>query len=307
MANFCNVKGEKISEVTLPNSMNTASQDVTVGLWGYLDSEGNELQILAPPYVNVKKGDVAGQIRQYQLSSYHPGRWTLEARTQAGATWDTLTVFVKALDGTPAGGHKYTNNPNEVVTRQTTPKPREVVSMLLQAWPALTEQGARTLTAQFMFETTEGVNCYNWNLGNVKAGANDQHMYLRDIWECDSASGAAAQVEQSNGLAHIATPEDLRKHKWWKCDSTIVVFEPPHVQCRFRAYNSLAEGAQRWVGNHQRIAQKKADYLANLNGGNIDAVAQTLKDVKYYTGVESIYAAGMTRESKQITKALGPL
>jgi hypothetical protein len=68
-----------------------------------------------------------------------------------------------------------------------------------------------------------------------------------DIWECDSASGAATQVEQSNGLARIATPEDLRKHKWWKCDSTIVVFEPPHVACRFRAYNSLAEGARRWV------------------------------------------------------------
>jgi hypothetical protein len=61
------------------------------------------------------------------------------------------------------------------------------------------------------------------------------------------------------------------------------------------------------VGNHQRIAQKQADYLANLNAGDIDAVAQTPKQVKYYTGVESIYAAGMTRESKQIAKALGLL
>ena len=59
---------------------------------------------------------------------------------------------------TPAGadGKKFTNNPNEVVTRRTTPTAREVVTMLRMEWPGLSENGARTLTAQFMGETGGG-------------------------------------------------------------------------------------------------------------------------------------------------------
>ena len=97
MANFCNYpKGERISEVTLPNSMDHGSKSVTIGLWGFLDFGGEELQILAPPYVSVKRGIVKGQVRLYEVSGYHPGRWTLEAVTQTGATWDKLTVIVGA-------------------------------------------------------------------------------------------------------------------------------------------------------------------------------------------------------------------
>lgn len=308
MANFCSYpKGDRISEVTLPNSMDPASKVVTIGLWGFRDFDGNELEILAPPYVSVKKGAVSGLVRLYELSSYHPGTWTLEARTQNGDTWDTLSVSVKANSGKPAGGHKYTQSPNEVATRTTTPSAREVVSMLLSTWPELTQQGARTLTSQFMVETTEGKNCYNWNLGNVKAGADQLHMYLQNVWECDSASGAADQVARGNGLAHVATAEDIRKHPYWQCAQTIVVFEPPHAQCRFRAYNTLSEGAQRWVGLHQSIAGKNVGYLANLNAGDTAAIAHTLKQVNYYSGDEPGYKAGMAREKARIDRELGPL
>jgi len=41
--------------------------------------------------------------------------------------------------------------------------------MLRAGWSEVTEQGARTLTAQFLHETSGGASCYNWNLGNVKA------------------------------------------------------------------------------------------------------------------------------------------
>ncbi len=96
MANFCNYpKGERITEITIPNSMNLPSRTTTVGLWGFLDFEGQELQLLAPPYISVKKGDIRGRIRLYELSSYHPGRFSVDAITQAGAVWDRLTVFVK--------------------------------------------------------------------------------------------------------------------------------------------------------------------------------------------------------------------
>ena len=47
----------------------------------------------------------------------------------------------------------FTTNPNEVATAQTKPSAADVVAMLLNVWPELTQNGARTLTAQFMAET----------------------------------------------------------------------------------------------------------------------------------------------------------
>ncbi|MCZ2148874.1 MAG: hypothetical protein LC126_13990 [Bryobacterales bacterium] len=96
MANFCNFpKQERISEITLPNSMES-NKSVTIGLWGFLDFDGKELQILAPPYISIRKGEIKGLVRLYELSSYHPGKWTIEAITQGGAYWDKLTVYVRA-------------------------------------------------------------------------------------------------------------------------------------------------------------------------------------------------------------------
>jgi hypothetical protein len=310
MANFCNYpKMERITEINLPNSLDPNSDDVTIGLWGFKDSDGKELEILSPPYVSIKKGDIdaTGMVRLYSLSSYHPGSWSIEARTVAGDTWDRLKVFVKSQTGSSPSGGKYTSNANEVVTRQTKPSAADVVSMLHTAWPELNEQGARTLTAQFMFETGEGNNCYNWNLGNVKAGANDKHMYLKGVWECATSAGAQGEIDRSNGLARLATAEEISR-KGWKCDaptSTVVVFEPPHPVSRFRAYDSLSDGAQRWVAHHQRIAQRYPDYVANLNAGNVAAVAHTLKQVQYYSGSEPSYVTGMTGKKAKIDRELG--
>jgi hypothetical protein len=293
MANFCSYpKQERISEITLPNSMES-NKSVTIGLWGFLDFDGKELQILAPPYISVHKGEIKGLVRLYELSSYHPGKWTIEAITESGARWDKLTVYVRPRrrDLFPyAVNGKYTDNPNEVPARTTTPTAREVVSMLLLAWPGLSENAARTLTAQFMGETGGGASCFNWNLGNVKAGPNEPHMYLRDIWECTSSP--EADVARSNNLAYIPDADEARE-RGWKCPSGIVVYEPPHYQCRFKAYGTLREGAQRWISRHQSIAQRDPNYLPALNAGDIPAVAHSLKLVKYYTASEVDYARVM--------------
>ena len=312
MANFCSYpKMERITEVHLPNALDPNADDVTIGLWGFKDFDGKELEILTTPYITVRKGEIdnTGTVRLYYLSSYHTGSWSIEARTVSGDTWDRLKIYVKSQTGVPASGGKYTSNANEVVTKQTKPKPADVVSMLHTAWPELNEQGARTLTAQFMFETGEGVNCYNWNLGNVKSGPNDKHMYLRGVWECTSSAGAQGEVDRGNGLARLATAEEIRT-KGWKCDSptpVAVVFEPPHPISRFRAYDSLTEGAQRWVGHHQNIARRYPDYVPNLNAGNIAAVAHTLKLVNYYSGSEPVYVTGMTGKKAKIDRELGAL
>jgi peptidoglycan hydrolase-like protein with peptidoglycan-binding domain len=204
------------------------------------------------------------------------------------------------------GGRKYTSSPNEVATQTTTPTARQVVDMLRENWSALTENGARTLTAQFMAETGGGKYCFNWNLGNVKAGANEPHMYLRNVWECASPGTADALVAKGGGLARIASAEEM-KRRGWKCPAATVVFDPPHPQCRFRAYASLRDGAQRWLGHHLRIAGKDSGYVTALNNGNIPTVAHALKVARYYTASESDYARGMMRTKTQVDRALGPL
>ena len=201
----------------------------------------------------------------------------------------------------------FTTNPNEVNTSQTTPAASDVVAMLLPAWPDLNQNGARTIAAQFMAETGGGKFCFNWNLGNVKSGADTPHMYLRNVWECDTVAGAAGQVASSSGLGHIATPEEIHTHGWACNSGVVVVFQPPHVQCRFRAYASLAEGAKLWLGHHQRIATANAGYLPAINAGDIPAVAHFLKLSGYYTAAEANYAANMATQKKAIDTALGPI
>jgi hypothetical protein len=308
MANFQkngrNVHGQVLAAVQ--------GQIYEIGLWGPLDTRTTpptelEVSITPPmPSVRVERGGmVPGQnIRVWRFTGLPFGRTFVEAKDSGGSVWTSVTIDTRP--NAPAGGRKYTDNPKEAVTQTTTPTPRDVVSMLLESWPQLTENGARTLTAQFMAETGGGKYCFNWNLGNVKAGANEPHMYLRGVWECDSQSGAAVQVTRANGLAHIATPDEIKKHGW-KCPAAVVVFDPPHPQCRFRAYASLRDGAQRWLGHHQSIARKDPNYINALNAGNIAAVAHALKMAGYYTAGEADYARAMTRTKAEVDRALGPL
>lgn len=250
---------------------------------------------------------VPGQnVRVWVLKGLPAGRTQIVAVDTGGAVWTSVTI-----DTTPGGssvGKKYTDDPNEFITKTTTPTAREVVNMLQGAWDALTENGARTLAAQFMAETGGGKYCFNWNLGNVKAPTSQPHMYLHNVWEVDSAAGANAQVAKSGGLAHVATADEMKQHGW-KCSTAqaIAVFNPPHPQCRFRAYGSLSEGAQKWLGHHQRTAMSHPDFIAALNDGDTVKVAHILKQVGYYTANESDYARAMTRTKVDVDRALGPL
>jgi len=204
-------------------------------------------------------------------------------------------------------GTKYTNNPLEEITTKTTPSARDVIAVLKTNWPELTENGARTLTAQFMHETGSGKYCFNWNLGNVKAGANEPHMYLKGVWEVVGSEAAAeSEATKANGLAHVASADEIKKHGW-SCPEgkAIVVFDPPHPQARFRAYASLSDGAQRWIGLHKKIAQKFTNYLTDVNAGDCAKVAKTLKQAGYYTGGEQDYANNMTSIKKKIDAELG--
>jgi hypothetical protein len=232
-----------------------------------------------------------------------PGGHTLEALNFCASG---KTYVPKQTVSVTSPGRKYTDHPKEVPTKTTTPTAAQVVAMLRQVWPELNEHGARTLAAQFLHETGGGKYCFNWNLGNVKAKAGELHMYLQNVWEVDTPERVQAQVAKSSGLAHIAGAEEIKK-RGWSCPAgkAIAVFAPPHLQCRFRAYESLQDGAQRWVAHHRSTARKQPDYIDHLNAGNTTAVAKTLKKVNYYTGGEADYADGMKAKKSAIDKHLG--
>ncbi len=201
----------------------------------------------------------------------------------------------------------FTTNPNEANTQLTTPSAGAVVSMLLSNWTDLNQNGARTLAAQFMAETGGGKSCFNWNLGNVKSGPDTPHMYLRNVWECDTPAGAATQVANSNSLGHIATAQEIKDHGWDCKGAVVVVFQPPHAQCRFRAYANLQEGAKIWLDRHRKMALSNAEYLKAVNAGDTAAVAHFLRLARYYTAPEANYAAGMASQKKVIDTLLGPI
>ncbi|MDP4024919.1 hypothetical protein Q8W71_20005 [Methylobacterium sp. NEAU 140] len=313
MANF-QKHGKNVHGTTLQVP---AGQPYELGLWGPLDVRNNvELDVSispANPSVGIVRGSMlSGQpVRVWRFTGLPAGRILVEAKDRSGSTWTSVTLSVGAgadagasSSGTP--GRLYTDNPNEVGTQRTTPTAAQVIDMILSSWPDLNQTGARSLASQFMTETGRGKYCFNWNLGNIKGGAKEPHMYLKNVWECYNSSAVDGAVSAAGGLARAVEneSEEARAHGW-RCKQAIVVFSPPHAQCRFRAYKNLEDGAQRWVGHHKKIAAGHAGYLDALNAGDIDSVAHFLKIAKYYTAKEDTYAHNMKAEKARIDQQLG--
>jgi hypothetical protein len=204
-------------------------------------------------------------------------------------------------------GAPFTANANEAQLTRTDPTTRGLITALEHAWPQLTEVGARTLVAQHLFETGGGSACWNFNLGNMKAGANDPHVYLHGTWEIVSERAVVDLVAKGNGLARIADDDEVAAKGWTRpAGSKVVVFDPPHPAARFAAFKTLAEGVTAWVQYYQaRVMPKAPTILASLNSGDAAAVAHNLKSARYYSGDEGAYAAGLQTKKAAIDAALG--
>jgi len=215
--------------------------------------------------------------------------------------------------GAPAGdgGTVYTSSPLEVAARRTRLDPgAEVVPVLRSVWGEVGELGARVLAAQYAHETGSGRYCWNYNLGNHKAGANEPHTYLRGVWEgisqqefdrlhADSTLGEFVSVEDPKSAAekgHAVPPGKL-----------VVILAPPHPASRFRANATLEEGVTRFADYHKRLAQRTPSYLSALASGNCRAVAHILASMGYFTGNVDAYAQGLTNHRDIINEGLGPV
>ncbi len=211
-----------------------------------------------------------------------------------------------------APGELYTESPLENRTQRTRVDPgAHVVPVLRQIWPEIGELGARTLAAQFALETGSGRHCYNFNLGNHKAGANEPHMYLRGVWEgVPRATFERLRADPTFGeLVREETPREIaQKGHLVQPGNIVIAFAPPHPVARFRSHATVEDGVSRFVSLHRRIGNRVPEFLVALRLGDTRGAARILGSsaVRYYTGNVDAYAQGMMNHRDIIDEGLGP-
>jgi hypothetical protein len=132
-------------------------------------------------------------------------------------------------------------------------------------------------------------------------------MYLDGTWEVASPASAAQEASRPDGLARVATPEEIKENHWAHPPRTaIIVYKPQHPASRFRAHKSLKEGSQQWIGRYRRMGMQNPAFLKALNAGDTAAVAHELMLMGYYTTSEPAYARGMAAHKAVIDRMLGP-
>ncbi len=155
--------------------------------------------------------------------------------------------------------------PRQLPATRTRVTPGEVLSALDAAWDELhktgtiaegpTADGLLVLGAHWHLETGGGQSMWNFNLGNAKS-----------------------------------IPGDGRSWTFYRCNEIIdgkeVWFDPPHPQTRFRAFESLVDGALDYVA---LLYKRFTKAWATLAGGDPEAFAHELKAQRYYTASEALY------------------
>jgi hypothetical protein len=292
MAHFINAKGSRIS-----NSIQYVPVDssVTIGVWGAAgltvgpnDTSMATIRDLGPDKQNN---------RWFSLSPRKAGNVMVEAK-QGASVWDyfqlamTYGVALPSANSTflqPGKDGKYTTSSNEHRVQKTYVSPTHALQMVRAHWGALNTLGERMLVAQFMYETGNGESCHNWNLGNMIATEDEPHYYKSYVPDCVAAN--MRNIELATNLTSEPTAKDMATIK---CKgSTLLIFHPPHARCRFRHYESVADGGRSWVMKHRAYGNRHPEYPDALNGGNFAAMAEIMFSRGYFTSAKSVYAEGI--------------
>lgn len=177
---------------------------------------------------------------------------------------------------------------NKLHDQVITIKPIDVFNGLWIAWLHLfnstpKKESLLCLMAQSAFETGrwKAIHCYNF--GNIKSRDGDNFDYT--FYACNelmSIKMAQDYAAKSPSTAKITSIRNDGKAWIW--------FYPDHPASRFRAFNSLNEGAIDYL-NFLQSKYKKA-WSAVLNGDIVN-FSRSLKTSGYYTADESVYTKGL--------------
>lgn len=143
-----------------------------------------------------------------------------------------------------------------------TPVDRFALAVAISAArPELTDDSKALIISQFSVEDAGGKLAHCNNLGNVKSVRGDGLLWTE--FHCTEYIGGV-----------------LRS------------FDPPDPQCRFRAYDTLTEGVEKWLELEE---EHFASCWAFVLAGDLHGFAEELSKRHYYTAPEAGYEAALGR------------
>jgi hypothetical protein len=174
--------------------------------------------------------------------------------------------------------------PSELVAQKTPVSKEDLIRALYEAWAHLfgtspKKESIWCLASQWALETGWGKSMWCFNLGNVKSVEGDGHDYC--FFACNEILKTATAHAMANAAPAIAKVTQDRGD-----GTSIIWFYPKHAGCRFRAFNTLVDGAVDYIGLlHKRFAKSWPAVLA----GDPAQFSHQLRAQGYYTADESSY------------------
>ncbi len=187
--------------------------------------------------------------------------------------------------------------PQELVDRKTPATKEQVITALWSAWMRYFGQAPKresiwVLAAQWALETGWGRSMHNYNLGNVKSREGDGFDY--QFYACNEILPKAEATK-----LHEADPEHAKILTTRSDGTCIIWFYPNHPGCRFRAFNTLIEGATDYIA----ILAKRFDKAwPAVSAGDPAQFCHLLKQQDYYTADEAGYTKTLVSVYTSISK-----
>ena len=167
----------------------------------------------------------------------------------------------------------------------------ELLPSLWRAYQAVsgllpTRTAIELLGAHWALETGWGKACHCWNLGNAKSVPGDGR--------CWTFFACGEELTQSMAERYVAADpirvQILRLYTLGSTAMASVRFLPDHPGCRFRAFETLADGACDYVA---LLHGRYAEAFRILSTGDAGRFCDALRRRGYFTADPTQYARGV--------------
>jgi len=179
--------------------------------------------------------------------------------------------------------------PSELIAEKTPVSKELFIRALYEAWIHLfgevpKKESVWVLASQVALETGWCKAMWNFNFGNVKSVEGDGHDY------CYFACNEILKTATAHAMA-TAAPATARVTQDRGDGTSIIWFYPKHPGCRFRAFNTLVDGAVDYIGLlNKRFARSWPAVLT----GDPAQFSHLLRSQGYYTADELAYTKTLT-------------
>lgn len=186
---------------------------------------------------------------------------------------------------------------SELPDKKTPVTKEQVIEALWKAWQGFfgstpKKESIWVLASQWALETGWGRSMHNFNLGNVKSRVGDGFDY--QYYACNEILSKSEAVRLND-----ADPEHAKILNTRADGTCIIWFYPPHPGCRFRAFNTLLEGATDYI----TLLVKRFDKAwPAVSSGDPAQFSHLIRQQDYYTADEAPYTAQLTSIYRSFAK-----